>query len=297
MNSWADNTLNYLHGTAAINMGKSGRLTGYVALGQGKSDPTLQSFTINTAVNEPALARPTSQAESQMTIAQFTFASRPIPRLAFNAKYRYADVDIQTPIFDRPGGYVAYDSKLGSAPASSSEYHSVTRNNFDVEGSFELLPFTSLKVGYGTAATDYQNRLWDSNSENVFRVSLDTTGNQYFMLRALYEDRTRTGDNFQPQALEEVGELTDMRHFDVANRDRTRYTFIATATPGSHDQLQRLGRRRPRQVSRQRTRLAELRFESVLGRLRPGAGRSLRSLGELRLGGLLVAAALAQRVV
>ena len=233
MSSWADNTLNYLHGTAAMNMGKSGRLTAYVALGQGKSDPTLQSFTINTAVKEPDLARPTSQAESQMTIAQFTFASRPIPRLAFNARYRYADVDIQTPIFDRPGGYVAYDSKLGSAPAPSSQYHSVTRNNFDVEGSFELLPFTSLKVGYGTAATDYQNRLWDSNSENVFKVSLDTTGNQYFMLRALYEDRTRTGDNFQPQALEEVGELSDMRHFDVANRDRTRYTFIATVTPGS----------------------------------------------------------------
>jgi MtrB/PioB family decaheme-associated outer membrane protein len=231
MSSWADNTLSYLHATAAVNAGARSRLTGYVAFGQGKSDPNLQSFTINTAVNEPALTRQTSQAESQMSIAQLTFASRPAPRVAFNARYRYADVDIQTPIFDRPGGYVPYDSKI-STPASSSAYHSVTRNNFDADAAVELAPFTSLKFGYSNVASDYQNRLWENNSEHAFRVSLDTTGNQYFSVRAQYEDRSRDGEGLQPEQLAEVGELADMRQYDVANRNRKRFTFLATANPG-----------------------------------------------------------------
>jgi MtrB/PioB family decaheme-associated outer membrane protein len=231
MNSWADNTLTYLHATAAVNAGARSRVTGYVAFGQGQSNPTLQSFTINTAVNEPQLARPTSEADSQMSIAQVTFASRPARRLAFNARYRYADVDIQTPIFDRPDGYVPYDSKI-SSPAASSQYHSVTRSNFDADGSFELAPFTSLKVGYSNVAADYQNRLWENNSEQAFRVSLDTTGNQYFSVRAQYEDRSRDGEGLQPEQLAEVGELADMRHYDIANRNRRRFTLLATATPG-----------------------------------------------------------------
>ena len=69
-------------------------------------------------------------------------------------------------------------------------------------------------------------------SENVFRVSLDTTANQYVMLRALYENRSRNGEGFEAEALAEVGELAGMRHFDVADRDRQRFTLIASVTPG-----------------------------------------------------------------
>jgi len=66
----------------------------------------------------------------------------------------------------------------------------------------------------------------------VFRVSVDTTGNQFVMLRALYEDRSREGENFDAHALAEVGELPGMRHFDVANRNRQRFTLLASVMPG-----------------------------------------------------------------
>jgi hypothetical protein len=109
----------------------------------------------------------------------------------------------------------------------------VTRNTFDADAAFEVAPFTSLKVGYSNLGSEYQNRLWESTNEQVFRVSLDTTGNQYFSLRGLYENRSRTGDNFEAEALSGAGELQDMRHYDIADRNRDRFTFIATATPGS----------------------------------------------------------------
>lgn len=231
MSLWPGSTLTYLHGTGAVSLPARTRVTAYVALGQGRSNESLLPFTINTAIAPVALARPTAEAENQMTIAQFTLASRPTRVVSFNAKYRYADVDVQTPIFERRGGSVAYDANF-NASAGPSEYHSVKRATFDADAAFQLVPTTSMKVGFSHLASDYTHRIWEKTAENVFRVSLDTTGNQYLMVRGLYENRKREGEQFEAGALAEVGELADMRHFDVANRNRQRFTLIATLMPG-----------------------------------------------------------------
>ena len=230
MGSWANNSLMYLHVTGAISLPGRSRVTAYLAMGEGRNDADLLPFTINTALPQPVLPRSTAQAESQMAIAQFTFASRPARRLAINARYRYADVDIQTPVFERTGGSVSYDTNFVAA-AGPSEYHSVKRVTFDADAGLDIAPFTSLKVGYSHLGADYQHRLWEQTGENVFRVSVDTTGHQWFGLRALFEDRKRAGEGFQGEALAEVGELTGMRHFDIADRNRRRLTVIANAFP------------------------------------------------------------------
>jgi len=230
MTSWAGNSLNYIHGTGAISFPGRGRLTGYVAVGEGSNDIDLLPFTINTAIAPIALSRSTAQAKQQSKIAQVTMAMRPTNQFSLNAKYRFSDVDVQTPSFLRPGGSVAYDSSFG-ASAEASEYHSVKRSTFDVDGAFQFMPYTSLKVGYSALESDYTHRIWESSTENVFRVSVDTTGNQYVMLRGLYENRKRQGDGFEADALAEAGELPSMRHYDVADRDRQRFTLIASATP------------------------------------------------------------------
>ncbi len=117
---WPDNTLTYLHGTGAISLPGRTRLTGYLALGQGRSNEDLLPFTINTGDRAGRARRaPTAEAESQMTIAQFTFAMRPAPCFSLNAQYRYADVDVQTPVFERPGGSVAYDSTFSAVAGPS----------------------------------------------------------------------------------------------------------------------------------------------------------------------------------
>ncbi len=231
MSSWPGNSLMYLHGTGAVTLAGRSRLTAYVAMGQGRNDTELLPFTINTALTQPLLPRATAQAESQMAIAQFTFASRPARKLSINARYRYADVDIQTPVFERAGGSVAYDTNF-AAVAGPSEYHSVRRVTFDADAGYDIAPFTSFKIGYSHLGAEYQHRLWDNTEENVLRVSVGTTGHQLFSLRGLYENRRRNGDGFEADALAEVGELAGMRHFDVADRDRQRFTLIANAFPG-----------------------------------------------------------------
>ena len=83
----------------------NGRLTGYAAFGQGRNSTDLLPHTINTAfAPPPPLARTTAEAESQMTIANFTAAMRPAAGFFLNARYRYSDVDVQTPVFDRIAG-------------------------------------------------------------------------------------------------------------------------------------------------------------------------------------------------
>jgi MtrB/PioB family decaheme-associated outer membrane protein len=226
--SWPDNTLMYLHGTGSASIPMNGRATAYVAFGQGRNNTDLLPHTINTAIASPTLARPTAEAESQMTMAQFTAAMRPASRFYLNAKYRYSDVDVQTPVFDRSNGSVSYDSKLVTS-ADPSAYHSVQRSQFDVEGSFSVAPFTAVKVGYSMLASEYTHRIFETTDENVFRVSLDSAGNSRFMARLQYEDRQREGDGFNPEELDHVGEIPTMRHFDIADRDRTRTTFIGTA--------------------------------------------------------------------
>ncbi len=166
-----------------------------------------------------------------MTIAQFTVAMRPAPGFSLNAQLsllrrRRADAGVPA-----DPGSVSYDTTL-VASDDPSEYHSVKRNAFDVDGAFEVLPHTSLKVGFSNLGTDYTHRIWENTTENVFRVSLDTTGQDRFMLRAPVREAPRTGEGFDADALAEVGELATMRHYDVADRDRDRFTLIASVTPG-----------------------------------------------------------------
>lgn len=231
MSLWPGNTLTYLHGTGAVTLPGRSRLTAYAAIGQGRSNEDLLPFTINTAIAPVTLSRPTAQAENRMTIAQLTLAMRPAPKLSLNAKYRYADVDVRTPVFTRPSGTVVYDTSF-NANAGPSEYHSVKRMTFDADGALQVIPTTSIKVGFSHLASDYTHRLWEQTAENAFRVSVDTTGNSPVMLRALFEQRQREGTHFEADALAEVGELTGMRHYDIADRDRRRATLIANVMPG-----------------------------------------------------------------
>lgn len=228
MSSWPSNTLTYLHGTGTVSLPMRGRATGYVAFGQARNSTTLLPFTINTALAPPPMARATADAESQMAIANLTLALRPASRMSLNARYRYSDVDVDTVPFDRSRGSVNYDSSA-VASADPSAYHSVKRSSFDVDAAFAVAPFTSLKVGYSNLTSDYTHRIFEQTAEDVLRVSLDTTGHQRIGLRAQYETRQRTGEGFDPEELAHVSEIPSMRHYDIADRNRDRFTFIVTA--------------------------------------------------------------------
>jgi MtrB/PioB family decaheme-associated outer membrane protein len=228
---WPTNTQQYVHATGSLATPGRGRATAYVAIGEARQDADLLPHTINSQIPVIPLERPTAEAEVRNTLFNLQYAARPTELFGIVARYRYSDIDNRTPHFET-FGRVRFDGVLDNAADSPEpEPFSVKRKNFDVDGTFHVLPYTSLRVGYSNAIGDRSFRVFEETTENVFRVSADATGNQFFSVRGLFEVSSREGDLLDLEPMLEAGELPGMRQFDVADRDRTRFTVIATATP------------------------------------------------------------------
>jgi MtrB/PioB family decaheme-associated outer membrane protein len=228
---WPSNTQQYVHATGSVTTPGRGRALAYIAIGESRQDADLLPHTINTMIPTTDLERPTAEAKVRNTMFNFQYAAHPARRVAVVSRYRYSDVDNRTPHFET-FERVRFDGAWDDAANSPSpEAYSVKRKTFTVDGSFDVLPFTALKVGYTNEIYDRTFRVYEETVENAFRISLDATGNQYFSVRALFEDSTREGDQFDEHLLEEFGEQPGMRHYDVADRDRRRGTIIASANP------------------------------------------------------------------
>jgi len=224
------NTQQYVHATGSVSTPARGRLTAYIAAGAARQNVELLPHTINSQIPVIPLDRPTADAEIRNTMFHVQYSARPVNQFGVLARYRYADIDNRTPHFETYGR-VRFDGALDDAANSPEpEPYSVSRKNFDVDGTFSVLPFTSVKIGYGNAISDRTFRIFEQTTEHTFRVSVDATGNQYFSVRGLFENSSREGDGLDLHLLAEVGEQPGMRHFDIADRDRKRFTLIATAT-------------------------------------------------------------------
>jgi MtrB/PioB family decaheme-associated outer membrane protein len=228
---WPTNNQQYVHATGSIPTPGRGRATAYIAFGEARQDADLLPHTINSQIPVIPLERSTAEAEVRNTLLNLQYSARPTNIVGVVARYRYSDVDNRTPHFET-FGRVRFDGALDDAEtAPEPEPFSVKRKNFDIDGTFNVLPFTAVKVGYGHAIGDRTFRVFEETTEHTFRVSADATGNQYFSVRGLFETSSRTGDLLDLEPLLEAGELPGMRHYDVADRDRKRFTVLATVMP------------------------------------------------------------------
>ena len=201
----------------------------YLSVGSMNQNQPLLPFTTNSAIPQIPLERATAEAEARTVAANLGFTSRPNRYVWLNARYRYNDFTDRTPGFNGED-YVRFDQVLEEIGGEREPFN-MRRQNFNVDASFTPIGSTALKVGYGHARTNRTSRIFEDTVENTFRTSIDTTGNQYVSLRAVYEHNNRTGEGFDEPALIGAGEQPGMRHFDVADRNRDRFTAIATLTP------------------------------------------------------------------
>ena len=245
---WPANTLTYLHGTGAVAFPCRGRLTGYLALGQGRRTQTCcRSRSTPRSRSRPLFAAHRA-GRAEMTIAQLTFAMRPAP--AASRSTRAIATPMSTPRHPSsigPTGRCRYDSSFSQR--RPSEYHSVKRVTFDADAAFEVAALDVAQARLQPSRLRlYASAIWERPKRTCsgFRSTSPATS---IDVRAIYEDRQRDGRWFRPGALAEVGELPHMRHYDVANRDRQRLTLIANLTPGGIFGLNASAGRRPRRVS------------------------------------------------
>src|SRR4051812_31559108 len=206
------------------------QLTGFISFGSWKNDETLQPFTINSALTQLPLPRNTTQGEAGVFSTNLNLVSRPQMDWRFSARFRRYDYSNQTPQFSITQ-YVSYDTSIHDANTHGPELYAHNRTNFDADATWTKLNPVALTVGYSRNNTGHDFRIFDSTAEDVFRLTADAVGSQSVSFRAQYEHGSRTGSGLNENLLVEIGEQPALRHFDVANRNRNKFTGQVDFTP------------------------------------------------------------------
>jgi MtrB/PioB family decaheme-associated outer membrane protein len=230
---WPDNTLHALTASGAVKAAGRTNLTASVTFGRASQNEALLPFTINTQIVAPALPRQTADAQVRNTAANIALTSRPHPWLWMSARWRYYDSNNRMPDFGSPD-YIRADQRVSVfEPIISTAPLSFSRNNVDLDLSVTPRPFAALRVGYSRNGSTWENRIFSEAVEDVVRASVDATPVDWLTFRGIVEHAERTGSGFRLELLQEFEEQPDMRHFDIADRDRTRFTALVQVTPGS----------------------------------------------------------------
>ena len=228
MSTWPSNTMQMVNLNGRYGLPGRTRASAAISVGNSSQNQALLPATVNTALVAPVLERSTAEAEARTLSMVYTLNSRPTEYLWLNAKYRYYDYDTRTPSFFISSMVVA-DNTLGAA--KESEPLDIKRQTLDLDASYAPFQFASLNFGYTHEEGDRTFRIFEKTAENTIRASIDSTANQYFTVRAVVEKSSRTGSGDDFELLAEIGEQTALRHFDIANRDRTRSSVIVTVMP------------------------------------------------------------------
>lgn len=236
---WPSNTMNTVSTVAMVKLPGRSTVNGVFAVTSMKQDEELIPWTSNALINTPTvlaafphlaqLDRPTAEAEVRGVNGTLNFTSRFHRQFALHARYRFNDHDNRTPPYDARE-YVRFDA----VPEETGDFTpelDIQRQSFDANLTFNGLRYTALRVGYGRDKYERTGRDFVGTTDNTFRVSADTIGNQWVSVRAIYEYTDREGRGFSKDALEEGGYQEGLRFYDESDRTRNRATVLLTLTP------------------------------------------------------------------
>jgi len=233
------NSLNSVSLTGLYKLPARTTVNGMVSFTAMNQNDALIPFASNPAVlNSPiaqaaypglnSLSRNTAEAKIHGVNAMFNLASRPNRYVGLRARYRYNDRNNLTPEFDGRS-YVAFDA----APRAGifSRYYNITQNTLDVTGSFNVIRYATLNVGYVYNGWERTHRQFSNVNDHTLRTSIDVLGNEWVTVRANYDYTQRKNSGYSPELNDEIGHQPGVRFYDEAERTRNRGTLMATFNP------------------------------------------------------------------
>jgi MtrB/PioB family decaheme-associated outer membrane protein len=212
---------------------KRSRLTAYAMMATLKDGgESILPFTINTGVAAPpALFRPTVEGEAQTTAANLTFTSRPNKTMNLIAKYRYFNFDNKTPIFTVTSRVGNDGGTVNSTSRYDTEPYALKRNTLDADLYLTPKMRGAVSVGYSRSDEERNDRIFTKVVENTLRAKFDVTGGGPINIRSVYEHSQRRGQDLDEALLISISEKKSMRHYDIADRDRERFTVLGSFAP------------------------------------------------------------------
>ncbi len=235
------NMMNVVSTTGLYKLPSHTTISGTVSFNAMSQNDALLPWTTNAAVANPtvyktfpglaALPRATAEASVHGVNAMFNFTTRPNSFFGLNMRYRFNDHKNLTPEFDGTQ-YVRFDA-VPENTGNSTEQFNILENTMDLNATFNIAKYTSLKLGYIFDDFNRTGRAFSDMRDYTLRASLDTVGNQYVMLRFTYDHTNRIGSGFSEAAIEDGGAQPGLRFYDEADRDRNKGTLLFVVTPGN----------------------------------------------------------------
>jgi MtrB/PioB family decaheme-associated outer membrane protein len=222
MTLWPSNSSQTVSFAGSTKLARRTQLTGFVSFGSWSNDEPLQPFTINGSLPQLALPRPTTEGDAQIFSTNINFVSRPVTDWRFSARLRHYGYDNNTPQAVIPQ-FVSYDAHVTTALINPHLY-AHDRTNFDADATYSGLQPVALTAGYTRNTSGHEFRIFENTGEDVFFLAADAVGSQWVTFRARWDSADRTGSGLDEGVLTEIHEQPAMRHYDLANRTRNRFT-------------------------------------------------------------------------
>jgi MtrB/PioB family decaheme-associated outer membrane protein len=227
---WPSNSLQTLSTAGYAKFAGRSQVTGSLAFGWFDNNEPLLPFTINSALPQFALPRATAEASAHTVATNVNLVSRPKDAWRMSARFRRYDYNNDMPETSIPQ-FINYDTSVATSPTGGPELLAHSRNTFDADATWTGIAPFAFTVGYTNNHNGYDHRIFESNNENILRLTADAVGSQWVTFRANYEYGSRSGSGLDEASLDQIGEQPQMRHYDLANRTRNRFTGQADVLP------------------------------------------------------------------
>lgn len=237
--TWPSNSLNAVSLTGLYKMPGRTTINGLVSFTAMNQNDALIPWTTNSFITNPsvlaefpglaALPRPTAEAKVHGINALFNMTSRPNRYFGMRMRYRFNDHKNLTPAFNGID-YVRFDA-VPEDVGSFTQRFNITQNTFDLTGTFNVIKYTSVNIGYVFDSWDRTGRSFADMRDHTLRTSVDVLGNQWVQVRANYDHTKRIGSGFSEASIEEGGYQGGLRFYDEADRIRNRGTVLVSVNP------------------------------------------------------------------
>jgi len=223
MSLWPSNQAQTISVGGSSKLARRTQLTGFVSYGLWSNDSELQPFTINSQLPVIALPRQTAEAEAHVFSTNIGIVSRPADEWRVTARLRTYNFDNQMPATTITD-YVSYDSSVNTSHTNGPFVYSHARGTLTADATWTGLKAVALGAGYTRNHSGYVHRIYGDTDEDVFTLTADAVTLPWGSVRAQAEFSDRTGSGLDEASLVQIGEQPKLRHYDVANRQRRKFT-------------------------------------------------------------------------
>ena len=97
------------------------------------------------------------------------------------------------------------------------------RGNITADATWTGLKRVALGVAYARNHSGYVHRIYGDTDEDVFTLTADAVTLPWGSVRGQAEFSDRSGSDLDEASLVQIGDQPQMRHYDVANRQRRKF--------------------------------------------------------------------------